>query len=100
MSGIIGTQIVQAGNTTLNIGGHHGSWNSAVAVRRSNSNHHSSRYLLSLDSRKNKFALNVPRPSRLIQDRRFQNVTWTRSSLTRDKNFNGSRPLGLSVGCL
>ena len=74
MSGIIGTQILPAGKPELNIGGNHGSWNSAVAVRGSNSDHHSSRYLLSLDSRGNKFALNVPRPSRLIQDRSFQNV--------------------------
>ena len=45
MSGIIGTQILPAVNPELNKGGSHGSWNSAVAVRCSNSNHHSSRPL-------------------------------------------------------
>ena len=45
MSGIIGTQILPSVNPELNRGGSHGSWNSAVAVRCSNSNHHSSRTL-------------------------------------------------------
>jgi Protein of unknown function (DUF3309) len=52
-------------------------WNSAVAIGRSNSDHHSSRYLLSLDSRENTFARNVLRISRLIQDRSFKMSIWT-----------------------
>jgi hypothetical protein len=51
MSGIIGTRVLPAGKPKLNIGGNHGSWNSAVAVRSSNSDHHSSRSLPSLTDR-------------------------------------------------
>lgn len=50
MSGIIGTPVLPAGKTELNIGGNHGSWNSAIPVRSSHSDHHSSRSLSSLDS--------------------------------------------------
>ena len=50
MSGTIGTRVLPAGKPEPNIGGNHGSWDSAVSTRRSNSDHHSSRYLLSLDN--------------------------------------------------
>jgi hypothetical protein len=60
MSGITGIRILLAGKPELNIGGNHGSWNSAVAVRSTNSDHHPSRHLLSLDSREKKLACLEP----------------------------------------
>src|SRR5665213_1767536 len=54
MSGIIGTRVLPAGRPEPNIGGNHGSRNSAVALRSSNSDHHSSRTLPSLDRRGNR----------------------------------------------
>jgi hypothetical protein len=49
MYGIIGTRVLPADKPELNNrGGNHGSWNSVVAVRSSNSDHHSSRSLPSL----------------------------------------------------
>src|ERR1700693_5071900 len=46
MSGTIGTRVfLAAGEPETNIGGNHGSWNSALAVGSANSHHHSSRSL-------------------------------------------------------
>ena len=50
MSGI-GTRVLPNSNCEPNIGGSHGSWNSAVAARSPNSDHYSSRYLAALNRR-------------------------------------------------
>ena len=47
----IGMRVLPNSNCKPNIGGSHGSWNSAVAVGRFHSDHHSSRPLAALDRR-------------------------------------------------